>query len=138
MSQVMKSLTPNIMVDDIQKTVKFYTDILGFEFVDAVPSKDTADWAMLKCHHVILMFQVRDNVASEYPILAQKPIGGSLIFYIVMNNLDNFYEKIKDKVKIVSVPHDTHYEKREFAIEDCNGYILTFAQEINPELISIT
>ena len=34
-----KKLTPNLMIEDVNKTIDFYKDILGFEFVHGVPTE---------------------------------------------------------------------------------------------------
>ncbi|HUS72520.1 MAG TPA: hypothetical protein VMY06_05585, partial [Sedimentisphaerales bacterium] len=54
-------------------------------------------------------------------------IGGSLTFYIEVQDVKGLYAKLKDKVTIVKDMRTTFYGKQEFYIRDCNGYILTFA-----------
>lgn len=40
------SLTPNLMVRDVNATVDFYKQ-LGFEIIQSVPDKGVLDWAMV-------------------------------------------------------------------------------------------
>jgi len=44
----MKSITPNLKVENIEYSLKFYRDILGFEIVMANPEEDPV-WVMLRC-----------------------------------------------------------------------------------------
>ncbi len=38
------------------------------------------------------------------------------------------YDQIRSQVTVVQEPQTTFYGTREFTIEDCNGFILTFAE----------
>ncbi len=45
-----------------------------------------------------------------------------------LDSISELYARIKDKVTIVKDLQTTFYGMQEFYIEDCNGYILTFAE----------
>jgi uncharacterized glyoxalase superfamily protein PhnB len=134
-------LTPNMMVEDVNLTVDFYGDVLGFEFLMGVPEnsqeivtvrrKDqTLGFAIVKCGDVEMMFQAKTSMAEEIPGFRGKNVGASLTFYIEVDNVARLYGKLKDKVTIVIDLQTTFYGKQEFYIRDCNGYILTFAGSI--------
>jgi hypothetical protein len=38
-------------------------------------------------------------------------------------------KNVKDKIIIAKELHHTPHDSKDFAIEDCNGYILTFSQQ---------
>jgi hypothetical protein len=46
-----------------------------------------------------------------------------------IKNGENVIWQIKNKVTIAKELHKTFYGSTDFAIEDCNGYILTFSQQ---------
>ena len=48
--------------------------------------------------------------------------------YVYVENVDDLYRSLKDRVEIVEDPHDTFYGMREFIIRDVNRFWLTFAQ----------
>ncbi|MBF0577073.1 VOC family protein [Dysgonomonas sp. GY617] len=125
---VLKDSTPNLMVKDVNKTVDFYTNILGFIKIDSVP--ETGQWvfAIVKSGDVMFMFQEENSIKEEYPQLSKFPQGGGLTFYIHVSDIHALYEKLKNKVTLAKDLHDTFYGSTDFAIEDCNGYILTFSQ----------
>jgi uncharacterized glyoxalase superfamily protein PhnB len=123
----MESLTPNLKVKDIKDTITFYQEILGFKIIMILPEKDPV-WALMQNNNVTIMFQQKKSFEEEFPHL-QTTIGGSLSFFIKTTNLDSFYNQIKDKVKTIKAPHITPYNMKEFAIEDCNGYLLVFAED---------
>jgi uncharacterized glyoxalase superfamily protein PhnB len=123
----LKQLTPNLMVDNVNETVNFYQEILGFELVMSVPQEGVFNWAMVQHGDVSLMFQERENIIGEYPVLKDVPMGGGLTFYIKVRDVKGLYNKVKKRVNIVLDLHKAFYGSEEFAIQDINGFILTFA-----------
>lgn len=125
-----KSLSPNIMVKNVQQTVDFYHDLLDFTLVTSVPS-DKGDpslqWAMVQNQGVTLMFQEETNLKEEYPALKTHAIGGGFTLYLTVTNVNDLYERAKKVATIIKEPHKTFYGATEFAIQDNNGCILTLA-----------
>jgi uncharacterized glyoxalase superfamily protein PhnB len=122
------SMTTNLKVESVPKTILFYKDVLGFEISMVLP-KENPIWALLKKDHATIMFQQRKSFEEEYPHLG-KAIGGSFFFYIKITQLEKFYNEIKDKAKVIKNPYKTSYKMKEFSIEDCNGYLLVFAEDV--------
>ena len=126
-----KTLTPNIMVTDVNKTVKWYQDNLNFKLANQTGSLvKSLQWAVVKAGDVEIFFQKVDSLTKEMPALKGKEIGASLTFYIKVKDIQALYDSIKKKVKIVRDMRETFYCAKEFAISDLNGYILVFS-EIN-------
>lgn len=121
----MDSLSPNIFVQDIDETINFYKTI-GFKVVMAVPEEGDFVWVMMTCGKVSFMFQTFESLGSELPEISRQN-GGSLLLYIQINEIKQFYDKIKDEVKVIKGLEKTFYGATEFSILDNNGYILTFA-----------
>ena len=124
----LKNLTPNMMVLKVDETVDYYENLLGFQKVMSVPETGPSVWAMLKRNDVALMLQDKSSVVDEYPQFKDVTIGSTASFYIGVENIDALFESIKAKAKIVKAPHKTFYGKKEFAIEDNNGYWLIFSE----------
>jgi uncharacterized glyoxalase superfamily protein PhnB len=129
-------LTTNMMVEDVNLTVDFYGDVLGFEFFMGVPEnsreivtarqKDqTLGFAMVKCGDVEMMFQAKTSMAEEIPEFRGKNVGASLTFYIEVDDVAGLYAKLRDKVTIIKDMQTTFYGKQEFYIRDCNGSVLS-------------
>ncbi len=123
----MKSISPNIFVKDINKTIDFYKQ-LGFSLTTTVPEEGDFIFAMMTCGNVTFMFQTFDSLGSELPAISRQD-GGSLLLYIQTKEIRKFYDQIKDKVTIVKGLEKTFYGAIEFAIRDINNYILTFAED---------
>ena len=126
---MLKKLTLNLIVDDVNKTVDFYQSIMGcFELLETDPKKGKYDWAFMRCEDLEIMFQSRSSLSERISKFKDAKIGGTVIIYIEVDNIEYLYAWMKDKVKIIEEPHLTPYKMKEFIIEDCNGFILTFAQ----------
>ena len=133
-----KKITTNIMVKNVNETLDFYEQVLGFSMVMAVredsqevvtehDANTPLDFALVKCDEVQLMFQSRKSLSKEIAQFADCPVGGSITLYIEVADAKEFYENMRDKVTILKDLHATFYGMQEFYIRDCNGYVLTFA-----------
>ena len=127
----MKSLSPNLMMDNVNETLDFYVNVLGFSKMVTVPDTGKLDWAMVQNGSVTFMFQEKENIKTEYPQLKKFEQGGGLTFYISVAIVQGLFDDLKGKVKIAKEIHKTFYGATEFAIEDLNGYLLTFSQSAN-------
>ncbi len=123
----MDSISPNIFVNDINHTIEYYKE-LGFNLVMQVPEQGELVWAMMTCGKISFMFQTFESLGNNIPEINRKN-GGSLLLYIQMKGLRLFYERIKDKVKILKEPEKTFYGAIEFSMLDINNYVLTFAED---------
>ena len=124
----LESLTPNIMVKDVNATIDYFTSILGFKLIDTNPEIGQFEWGYVMLDNVGFMFQEEKSLKDEYKEIAPKDIGGALTFYIRIKNIDDYYRKISEKAVIVKTMNKTFYGTNEFAIMDLNGFILTFSE----------
>jgi len=125
----MESLSPNIFVKDIKATIAFYKQ-LGFNVAMSVPEHgDELVWAMMVNGSVTIMFQTFESLGDDLPEVKRED-GGSLLFYIKLKDILNFFELLKDKVTVVKGLEKTFYGATEFSILDNNGYLLTLAEDI--------
>ncbi len=123
----MESLAPNIFTNNIQETVALYT-LLGFKVTMSVPEQgDELVWAMMVNGSVTIMFQTFASLENDLPEISRKD-GGSLLLYINVKNIREFFESIKNKVKVLKGLEKTFYGATEFSIVDNNNYVLTFAE----------
>jgi uncharacterized glyoxalase superfamily protein PhnB len=123
----MKSISPNIFVTDINKTIDFYKQ-LGFDLATTVPEEGNFIFAMMTCGNVTFMFQTFESLGSELPIISRQK-GGSLLLYIQTTEIRKLFDQVKNKVTVVKELEKTFYGATEFSIEDNNGYLLTFAED---------
>ncbi len=111
----------------MQETIAFY-QLLGFKVTMSVPENgEDLVWAMMVNGSVTVMFQTYSSLAEDLPEVSRKD-GGSLLLYINVKNIRDFFESIKDKVNVLKGLEATFYGATEFSILDNNNYVLTFAE----------
>jgi uncharacterized glyoxalase superfamily protein PhnB len=125
---MLKKLTPNLMVEDVEKTIRFYGDVLGFETLTTVPGQDEIGFAIVSRDGVELMFQSRKSLSENVPALTGCQIGASQTLYIEVSDIERLYSQLKGQVKIVVDLHTTFYGTKEFYFRDINDYILSFSE----------
>ena len=123
----MESVSPNIFVKDLSKTIDFYKQ-LGFELTMTVPETGDYVFALMTCGKITFMFQTFESLADELPTISRQD-GGSLLLYIQIKEIRKFHDQVKEKVKIIKGLEKTFYGSTEFAIQDINNYILVFAED---------
>jgi uncharacterized glyoxalase superfamily protein PhnB len=112
-------LMPLLRTHNLQQTVDFYRDRLGFHC-----SQMTTDWAFVERDNIALMIAL-GNVHEPF----DKPsFTGS--FYFSVDDVDGLWRELKDSPEIVYPLENFDYGMREFAIRDSNGYCLQFGKEI--------
>jgi len=124
----LESLTPNVMVTNVNATLDYYTNTLGFKLIDTNPESGQYEWGYVMLDKVGLMFQEEASLKTEYPELEPLTMGAALTFYIRVKNISELHDRIKDKAKVVKPMNTTFYGTHEFAIQDINGFILTFSE----------
>lgn len=125
-----KSLMPNLMVESVDDTVKFYVEKLSFALVQSVPNEmGKLNFAIVSRGDCVLSFQLKENLVEEYHTLATNKISPSLTLFFTVDNIEQIYQELIPLVKIEKEMHTTFYGTKEFAFTDNNGNILTIAGE---------
>jgi uncharacterized glyoxalase superfamily protein PhnB len=121
MAAVFSSLRPMLRTKDLQGSIDFYTQELGFALVGF--SSDDG-WASLRRDAVELMIATPN---------AHRPFDEAMFtgsFYFDVDDARDLWERVKDRARVVYPIEDFHYGMREFAIHDNNGYTLQFGQPL--------
>ena len=127
---MLRKLTPNLMVEDVARTLAFYRETLGFEVLTTLPEQEPFTFAIVQRDGVELMFQSRLSLSENVPALSGAPIGASQTFYIEVTGIQDLYETLRDKVEIVVDLHNTFYGTQEFYFRDINDYIISFSEPV--------
>jgi catechol 2,3-dioxygenase-like lactoylglutathione lyase family enzyme len=128
MPYVLNTLTPNLVVGDVERSIAFYRDVLGFALTAAVPDASPYVFASLRHGSVEVFVNARHAAVAEYPLFGDRPIGGTLTLFIGVSDIASAYQALKDRVKVVMPFEKKWYGVTEFAFQDPDGYVITFAQ----------
>jgi uncharacterized glyoxalase superfamily protein PhnB len=126
-------LTPNLMVENVSETLAWYERVFdATELGRMPPETEQPEWAQLEFGDVWLMLQERDSLEADVPGLAGAEMGGSLTLYIDVNDAEGLFERVSGTdAPVAQELRETEYGRREFAIEDPNGYVLAFGEKLD-------
>ncbi|MBL7864696.1 MAG: VOC family protein [Cyclobacteriaceae bacterium] len=127
---VFESLSPNLIVADVNQSVDFYVRQLQFKKIASVPETGILNWAMVMRGPVTMMFQTAASIKEDLPSLDFSTAEASATFYIKVKGLDTLLKSLDGKIELVVPLRKTFYGAREFAIKDPDGYILMFAEDV--------
>jgi uncharacterized glyoxalase superfamily protein PhnB len=129
-SQPFKKLTPNLLVANVERSLAFYVDVLGFERGMTVPEESPYVFASMTSGAVEVFLNDAAAAVKEYPAFAGRPLGATGTMYIEVEGVDALHDRVKPMVKIVMPLVTQFYGVREFAFEDPDGYVMTFAERV--------
>ena len=118
----LRALVPMLRTGDLQGTIAFYTEVLGF----ACAAHDGAwGWASVARDGVEIMLSgLNAHEGDVAPAFT-----GSL--YLRTDAVDALWDALKDRARVCYPIEDFPYGMREFAIYDNNGYLLQFGEALD-------
>jgi uncharacterized glyoxalase superfamily protein PhnB len=126
-------LTPNLLVSDVERSLTFYVDVLGFSRGLTVPEAPPFVFGSVVSGSVEIFFNETVTAVKEYPSFAGKPLGATGTMFIEMKepgSVDVLHVRLKSHVTIVMPLVTQWYGLKEFAIADPDGYLITFAERV--------
>jgi uncharacterized glyoxalase superfamily protein PhnB len=130
------SITPDLMVEDIEETVAWYESVLDAEVVATLPAEAGSEyfWAQVSIDGIQLMLQERDSLEEKLPVLEGKSTGGTVPLYIDVDDVEGRHAALEENdVNVIKQPHETEFGWRQFAVTDPNGYVLWFGEKLETE-----
>lgn len=126
----LQSVTPNLLVADIDRSIAFYRDVLGFTVKQTVPEGAPFVFVWLERNGVPVFLNDPKAVEHDFPDATRRPAGGTATMFFVVTAVDALHGEIAGKAKVVMPLKTQFYGMREFAVEDPDGHILTFAERV--------
>src|ERR1035441_9343824 len=99
-----KKLTPNLVVRNVEASLKFYSEILGLEKAITVRDESPYVFASVSNGSVEIFFNDQKTVAAEYPKLAAN-IGASLTLYTEVDSLQAVLDRVDRKSTRLNSSH---------------------------------
>jgi uncharacterized glyoxalase superfamily protein PhnB len=133
-----KKLTPNLVVANVEASMKFYRTVFGFQTGFAVPDEPPYVFGSVVSGSgaagdggVEIFFNEKNAVEAEYPALVARPIGGTLTLYIEVEGMEEIFAAVKKSGAKITMPlKEQFYGMREFAFEDPEGWVITIAERV--------
>lgn len=119
-------VTPVFAVADIGATIRWYEEQLGFTGYP-FPPQGPYVFAIMKRNKIEIMLQrVKDY---EKPDIYDSRDGGVWDAYFTVTGVKDFFESIRERVRIVQPLCKQPYGTWQFEVADLNGYVLVFGEE---------
>ena len=132
---MMKSGKPMLVVDSVEKSVKFYTEKLGFDVVDLHVEKAESQFLSYaeikkgKCFIVLRTPSIEE--LAEFSMIKRLNLRGAGIVCDMKKGIDQYFQRCKKKgVTIISELKDQEWGVRSFVIRDLFGFKIIFEQKI--------
>lgn len=120
--------TPNLIVSNVEQSMAFYRDVLGFTIVTTVPEAPPFMFAIATAGDVQVFFNAPEAAYEEYPAFKSQPIGGTMTMFFEVTEIEAAHAALAPKVRIVMPLEKKWYGMTEFAFLDPDGYVITYAQ----------
>jgi uncharacterized glyoxalase superfamily protein PhnB len=124
--------TPNLFTNDLDRSVAFYRDVLGFAVVTTVPDAPPFVFALLQRDDVTVYVNDMANASREMhdmPGMASVVVGRSgVTLFVHLEDIGAFWETIRSRAPVVMPLKHQWYGMTEFSVSDPDGYIVTFAE----------
>lgn len=128
MNSKFRRLRPMLICRDVQKMVRFYSDVLHFRVIDRLDDVGLSGWAALTRDTVELMLASPSYIpapsANEFPL-------NQVILYLEVHALKELRRDIIALDYPVGPIEDRFYGLREFELVDPEGHRIIFAEQID-------
>src|SRR5262245_63523835 len=95
------SVTPNLLVRDIDASTAFYRDVLGFEIKQTVPDAAPFVFVWLERDGVPVFLNDPKAVAHDFPAAAALPPGGTVTMFFVITGVDAYHAAVASKATVI-------------------------------------
>jgi glyoxylase I family protein len=114
-------LWPLLVVRDIEQSLDFYCDRLGFELIDEALQGETRFWCRLTRGSVSLMLQ--QSEAEDGPAEGR---GRGVSLYLLCDDVDRIHSEFQDRGLTLPAPELAYYGMKQLFVPDPDGYSVCF------------
>lgn len=119
-------ITPVLMVDEIEKSLPFWIDRMGFAKTVDVPEGDRLGFAILVKDGAELMLQTIESVRKDAPQFAPTAHSFNVALFLEVDDFADILKRLEGYA--IALPErTTFYGMREIAVYEPSGHIVTFA-----------
>lgn len=123
-------LTPVVMVEEIEKSMPFWVDRMGFlKTVDVPGESGKLDFVILVREGAEVMLQTIASVQKDEPKFAPNKDARNVGLFV---EVDDFADVLKrlDGYPITMAERTTFYGMREIGVHEPSGHIVVFAAKV--------
>jgi len=119
-------ITPVLIVEEVEKSLPFWVDRMGFEKTVEVPESDRIGFVILVREGVELMLQSAESVRKDQPAFAPEGAPGKASLFIEVDDFDDIRTRLNGYPTAMP-ERTTFYGMREIGVFEPGGHIAVFA-----------
>lgn len=123
-------LTPVLMVEEIEKSLPFWVDRMGFTKTVDVPEGDKLGFVILAREGAEVMMQSIASVRKDEPKFAPTGDGQRVGLFIEVEDFADVLRRL-DGYPIAMAERKTFYGMREIGVHEPGGHIVVFAAKVS-------
>jgi len=125
MSTAWKHVVPMLQVNDVNETIAYYCEALGFVLGGVWPDAGAPRYATVSRGEITFAFTT-DLGTSEGSFIAEK--GNGVVLYLLVDNVDAAYKELLAQGAIIVQDLVEFAGRRQFSVGDINGYMLAISE----------
>ena len=123
-------VNPYFLVNDVFASAEYYRDVLGFHFHQFWG--EPPSFVMVIRDRVQIMLCQPDSSGAQTIVRPNRSmLSHSFDAYVYVKDADALHAELAAKgAKLLNEPQTQTHDCREFEVEDLNGYVLCFGQDL--------
>jgi uncharacterized glyoxalase superfamily protein PhnB len=122
-------ITPVLIVEEIEKSLPFWVERMGFEKTVEVPEGDRLGFVILARDGAELMLQTTDSVRKDQPQLAPGSHASAAALFIEVEDFADVRKRIEG-YPVAMAERTTFYGMREIGVREPGGHVAIFAARV--------
>jgi uncharacterized glyoxalase superfamily protein PhnB len=123
-----QKITALLFAEEIEPSIKFWVERLGFTRAIEVPDGNKLAFAALQKGNLELMYQTYKSADDDLGSVVRSVRQGPTFLYVDVENLDELIAAMEG-VEVTMAVRTTFYGSKEIGVKEPAGHIVTFAQQ---------
>jgi catechol 2,3-dioxygenase-like lactoylglutathione lyase family enzyme len=119
---IIEAVVPLLHVEDIDRSIAFYTTALSFQVAQKAGPAGNPAWALLQCGAVKLMIEKSD--LSDAAARRRRPSGGDAVIHFIVDSVQDAQARLRAKRIAIGDIKRQPYGMEEIRLRDPDGYEL--------------
>ena len=125
---IIRQLWPLLFVQDIEQSIRFYRDQLGFTLANQADSNGKRFWCRLERGGAAIMLQQAE--AGDGP---PEDRGHGVAFYFICDDADAMFAELQSRGVKVNPPAVAYYGMKQLFVPEPDGYSICFESETDQD-----
>jgi uncharacterized glyoxalase superfamily protein PhnB len=124
-SAAVRQLKPLLAVSDIQRSIEFYRDRLGFSLTGQAENEGKIFWCSMERGDSAIMLQQAED--EDGPAEGR---GRGVSFYLICDDADAIYAELTARGLQLNPPTVAYYGMKQVVVPEPDGYYLCFESPV--------